>query len=210
VAEQPLSGVTPAGIETSFPLEGPRSLYGASKLASELLLVEYGAMFGLGFVINRLGVISGPGQMGKEEQGVFAYWIGRHLFGGDLAYRGWGGRGKQVRDVLHVDDVWELIKRQLGKWDVVNGRTYNAGGGPDGTLSLAETTAVAQSLTGRRLHIRAEPETDPLDVRVYVTNNAVITADTGWRPQRSPETVLHDIHEWMRANTSQVGKIFAA
>jgi CDP-paratose 2-epimerase len=201
-------GVSARGISTDFSLRGPRSLYGATKLASELLLEEYGATFGLPFVINRLGVVAGPGQMGTEEQGVFAYWMGRHLFGGRLEYRGWGGQGKQIRDVLHVDDVWALVRRQLDSWSEVVGRIYNAGGGSANTVSLTEVTRLASEITGRQLVVESRAETTPLDVRVYVSDNTAVTRDTGWQPSRGPRETLADIAAWMNRNESRLAPLF--
>ena len=102
-----------AGISETFSLSGHRSLYGATKLAAELLVEEYRAMYGLRTVINRCGVVSGPWQMGKIDQGFVVLWLSRYLFGGPLSYMGFGGHGFQVRDVLHVDDLYDLIVRQL-------------------------------------------------------------------------------------------------
>ena len=70
-------------------------------------------MYGIRALINRCGVISGPWQMGKVDQGFIALWMARHLFGGPLSYMGFGGDGMQVRDVLHVDDLYDLLVRQL-------------------------------------------------------------------------------------------------
>lgn len=209
-AHQDQPGVSALGISTEFSMRGPRSLYGATKLASELLLVEYGATFGLPFVINRLGVVAGPGQMGTEEQGVFAHWVARHLFGGPLEYRGWGGQGKQLRDVLHVDDVWRLVRRQFERWSDVAGGTYNAGGGPANTLSLSETTRLAHEITGRRVVVDSRSETDPLDVRVYASDNTSVSRDTGWQPSRTPRDTLADIAGWMSRNEARLVPIFRA
>src|SRR5688572_23254376 len=95
----------PDGIGEGFPLDGPRTFYGATKLAAELLVAEYATAFGLRTVVDRCGVIAGPWQMGKVDQGVFTYWLLAHHFGHDLRYLGYGGAGKQVRDLLHVDDL---------------------------------------------------------------------------------------------------------
>ena len=111
------------GISEEFPLAGARSLYGATKLASELFIEEYAYAYGLRAVVDRCGVLAGPWQMGKVDQGFIALWVARHLFEGRLSYIGFGGTGKQVRDLLHVEDLVELIDRQLsapGEW---NGRT---------------------------------------------------------------------------------------
>ena len=208
--EQTEPGVSPAGVRAEFSTTGARSLYGATKLASELLLQEYGDAYGVPFVINRCGVVAGPGQMGTEEQGVFTYWMARHHFGGELAYRGWGGHGTQVRDLLHVEDLWQLLRRQIERWDVVQGHTYNAGGGPAVSLSLQETTALCHDITGRRLTVHQEPGTHAADVRTYVTDNAAVSRDTGWAPARDAATVLRDIHGWMAANETALAPIFRA
>jgi CDP-paratose 2-epimerase len=100
--QQVLPGVSSQGISEEFPLNGARSLYGATKLASELLVAEYADAYGLRTVINRCGVLTGPWQMGKVDQGVFALWMAFHYFQRSLKYIGYGGTGKQVRDFLHV------------------------------------------------------------------------------------------------------------
>ncbi len=80
-----------AGISEAFPLDGARTLYGATKLAGELLAVEYADAFGLRTVVDRCGVIAGPWQMGKVDQGVFTHWVLSHYFGRPLRYIGYGG-----------------------------------------------------------------------------------------------------------------------
>jgi len=205
---QQTAGLSTEGIAESFPLEGARSLYGATKLASELLLQEYGGMYGFRFVINRLGVVSGPGQMGRVEQGVFALWMARHYFGGGLEYRGWGGTGKQVRDVLHVQDVWGLVRRQITNMDAVNGRTYNAGGGAANSISLCEATQLCEELTGRTIPVRSVVDTHPADVRLYCTDNARVTRDIGWTPAHDLRAIFQDIYGWIRREEAQVRRIF--
>src|SRR5205807_2808766 len=138
--EQPLEGASSAGISERFPLAGARTLYGSTKLAAELLIEEYRAAYGLRAVIDRCGVVAGPWQMGKVDQGVFTFWLLAHHFKRPLAYIGFGGHGKQVRDLLHVQDLLELLDEQLSapeKWD---GVTANVGGGRPCSLSLLETT----------------------------------------------------------------------
>src|SRR5205823_4167681 len=104
-AAQPDPGASPHGIAETFALDGARTLYGSTKLAAELLIEEYRDAYDLRAVIDRCGVIAGPWQMGKVDQGVFTYWMLAHHFGRPLTYIGFGGSGKQVRDLLHVDDL---------------------------------------------------------------------------------------------------------
>jgi CDP-paratose 2-epimerase len=94
-------------------LVGARPFYGTTKLSAELLIEEYRAIFGLQAVVDRCGVIAGPWQIGKVGQGVFTHWMLSHHFGLPLTYIGYGGNGKQVRDLLHIDDLVDLIEFQL-------------------------------------------------------------------------------------------------
>jgi CDP-paratose 2-epimerase len=201
-------GAGPAGIAEDFPLAGPRTLYGATKLASELLVEEYRAMYGLRAVVNRCGVVAGPWQMGKVDQGVFTLWALAHHFGKPLQYIGFGGAGKQVRDLLHVADLLELIDAQLARFAELDGRVLNAGGGLKSSLSLRETTALCERIVGRSISIGSTAETRPGDVRVYVTDNSAVTAATGWRPRRNPEEILADIHAWVATHEAILKPIF--
>jgi CDP-paratose 2-epimerase len=188
------------GIAEDFPLAGKRTLYGATKLASELLLAEYD----LPWAINRCGVIAGPWQMGKVDQGVFTFWVLAHHTGRALQYIGYGGEGKQVRDLIHVDDVVELIDLQLCAPDDWAGQTFNVGGGREISLALAETTALCRELTGKDVPISAAGSDRPGDVRVYLTDASRLYALTGWRPRRSAQTTLEDIARWVHDNETLV------
>lgn len=194
---QTLPGITPAGISEEFPLAGTRSIYGATKLASELLIAEYREAFGLRAIVNRCGVIAGPWQMGKVDQGVFSLWMARHLKGGSLTYNGWNGLGKQVRDLLHVDDLADLVVTQVEGIERFDGALFNVGGGRACSLSLQETTSLCQQITGRRIAITPNPDARVADILLYVTDNARVTAVTGWAPRRTAEHILRDLHDWM-------------
>jgi CDP-paratose 2-epimerase len=203
-AEQDVPGASPAGISEDFPLHGARTLYGTTKLAAELLIEEYRAAFGLPAVADRCGVIAGPWQMGKVDQGVFTHWMLAHHFRNPLSYIGFGGHGKQVRDLLHVEDLVDLVERQLmdpAAWD---GRIVNVGGGRECSLSLLETTEICQRLTGNEVQIAAAPETRSGDVPVYLSDCARLFGLDKWRPQRSAEQVLADIHDWIAADEARI------
>jgi CDP-paratose 2-epimerase len=203
-AAQAVPGVSPAGISEGFPLEGPRTLYGATKLAAELLIEEFRAGLGVPAVIDRCGVIAGPWQMGKVDQGVFTHWMLAHHFGNPLSYIGFGGAGKQVRDLLHVEDLVDLVERQLlapAEWD---GRTVNVGGGRECSLSLRETTAICQRLTGNEVPITPVLEARQGDVPVYLSDCARLFGLDEWRPRRSAEQVLADIHGWIAADEQRI------
>jgi CDP-paratose 2-epimerase len=208
--EQPLAGASPAGIAETFPLAGARTLYGATKLAAEHLIEEYRAAYGLRAVVDRCGVVAGPWQMGKIDQGVFTYWMLAHHFRRPLRYMGFGGAGKQVRDLLHVDDLLDLLEEQLldpARWD---GATLNVGGGREGSLSLLETTAACEEITGNRIDVGSDPRTRPGDVPVYISDCTALSAVTSWRPRRPPQQILTDIHAWIREHEAAVGAALKA
>jgi CDP-paratose 2-epimerase len=202
--EQPLPGASKAGIAEDFPLDGARTLYGATKLSAELLLAEYADSFGVPAVVDRCGVIAGPWQMGKEDQGVFTLWLLSHYTGSPLRYIGYGGHGKQVRDLLHIDDLVELVAEQLSEPNAWAGQTFNVGGGRDGGLSLVETTALCRALTGREVPVDPLPERRPGDVPVYISDCRRLFSRTSWRPRRSPRQVLEDTLGWIEQNERQV------
>lgn len=205
-AEQELPGVSPAGISERFPLEGARTLYGSTKLAAELLIEEYRAALGVPAVIDRCGVIAGPWQMGKVDQGVFTHWMLAHHFRNPLTYIGFGGKGKQVRDLLHVEDLVDLVERQLldpERWD---GRTVNVGGGRECSLSLLETTEICRRLTGNEVPIEPVLETRQGDVPIYLSDCARLFGLDAWRPRRGAEQVLADIHAWIAADEDRIAR----
>jgi CDP-paratose 2-epimerase len=203
-ASQPVASASPAGIAEDFPLAGARTLYGATKLSAELLIEEYADAFGLRAVTNRCGVIAGPWQMGKVDQGVFTHWMLAHLLGGELSYIGFGGTGKQVRDLLHVLDLVDLVERQLLAPDAWDGVTANVGGGREVSLSLAETTALCREIAGREIPVSVAGEDRPGDVPLYVSDCSHLFGLTEWRPQRDARDVLEDIAAWIEANAEDV------
>ena len=194
---QRFSGASVAGISEDFPLEGARTLYGTTKLAAELLIEEYRAAHGLRAVIDRCGVVAGPWQMGKTDQGVFTHWMLAHHFGRELSYIGFGGSGKQVRDLLHVDDLLDLLEHQLDTPERWDGVTVNVGGGRECSLSLLETTALCAEISGREVAVRASSESRPGDIPIYISDCARLFGSTDWRPRRDARTILADIHRWI-------------
>ena len=206
-AEGHRPGWSASGITEDFPLTGARSLYGATKLAAELLIEEYRAMYGLRAVINRCGVIAGPWQMGKVDQGFVVLWMARHLFGGALSYSGFGGLGLQVRDILHVDDLFDLLVLQAADMHRLDGGVFNVGGGGAVSVSLRELTRHCAALTECGLDIAQSPQTRPADIPWYVSDCALVTRTTGWRPRRDVAAILADIHRWLRERRAQLEPI---
>jgi CDP-paratose 2-epimerase len=149
-------------------------------------------------------VLAGPWQMGKVDQGVFTHWVLSHYFDRPLRYMGYGGIGKQVRDLLHISDLVTLVEDQLARPEHWDGVTANVGGGPEVSLSLRETTAVCQELTGRKPAIESSVETRPGDVRIYVSDCTRLATHTDWRPTHGPRRILEDIFDWVHENEREV------
>jgi len=196
------------GINEDFTTCGPKTLYGATKLSSELLLQEYIASFGIKGVINRCGVIAGPWQFGKVDQGVFTYWMLAHYFKKPLKYIGFGAKGKQVRDLLHVDDLCGLIDLQVNNLKRLNGNTYNIGGTKKVSLSLLETTALCRQITGNKIKVGSDLRNRPGDIPVYLTDNQKVTQELKWKSQKLATVILNDIFNWTRTNEPKLKKLY--
>jgi len=204
---QPLSGASGRGISETFPLQGPRSLYGMSKLAAELMVQEYGDAYGLRWLINRCGLLTGPWQMGKTDQGVIVHWMAAHYFRRPLQYIGFNGSGKQVRDFLHISDFCDLVLEQIAAFDRFAGSVFNVGGGLEASLSLRECTELCRELTGNSVEVSAVEEQRRADVRVFLTDSRRIMSGCDWRPSRDARNTLCDIFHWMRTNEQQLHPI---
>lgn len=198
---QNVRGVSAAGISEDFPVDGPRSFYGASKLASEMVTQEYVAAYGLKAIIDRCGVIAGPGQFGKVDQGVFTLWVMSHYFKRPLRYTGFGGKGKQVRDLLHPADLFDLVTRQLPEISKHSGEVFNVGGGFEISVSLRELTAVCSELLGE-VPIGSDPTTSWVDVPFYVSDCTRARTTFGWMPTRTVRVIVTDIIDWLKSNES--------
>jgi len=207
--EQAVRGVSPRGISEEFPLEGARTLYGATKLAAEMLIEEYREALGVPAVIDRCGVIAGPWQMGKVDQGVVSYWMLAHMFRRPLTYIGFGGTGKQVRDLLHVDDLLGVVELQLSDPGLWTGVVANVGGGPGCSTSLLELTELCAEITGNVVDVSAAPEDRPGDIPWYVTDCTRLNGLTTWRPSSTLRGILTDVHAWIRGNERQLGPALA-
>jgi CDP-paratose 2-epimerase len=206
---QKIIGVSRKGISEALPLEGFRTLYGATKLASELLLQEYLATYDLRGIINRCGVLTGPWQMGKVDQGFVVLWVARHIYQGWLAYIGYGGKGKQVRDILHVDDLYDLLCLQLKDLRALSGQVYNVGGGPGLSVSLLELTRLCQEVTGQEIEIDSIAETRLGDIPYFVADSSRVQAATNWQPKRTLREIIQEIACWIEQNRELLQPILA-
>ncbi len=202
-------GISKDGISEAFPVNTARSFYGATKLAGEMLIQEYSAQYGLPAVINRCGVLAGPGQFGKTDQGVFSLWVYRHLSGQPVTYTGFGGKGKQVRDLLHVEDLFQLLQKQVADFAKLKADVFNVGGGPENAVSLKEWTRLVQQATGRKVEEKSSVETSVVDVPYYVTNNGLVTQRYGWKPSIKPAEIAKSITKWAMENQDAIKRAAA-
>ena len=176
---------------------GARSLYGGTKYSAEIMLGEYRDAFSLPIVINRCGVLAGPWQFGKADQGIAAFWTAAHYLEKPLKYIGFGGNGKQVRDMLHIDDLIRLIKMQIAEPVKFADDIYNVGGGNFSSASLLELTELCRDVTGNSVEITPELEMRYADIPIYISDNRKITDFCGWKPEKSIDTLIRDIYKWM-------------
>ena len=201
------AGITSRGVAETIDLNGARSLYGYTKLSAEQLIEEYRATYGLQSVVNRCGVITGPWQFGKVDQGVAALWVLAHHFGRPLGYIGYGGAGKQVRDFLHVDDLCDLIVEQVRNFETWDGWLGNVAGGLSNTASLCELTALCEEVTGKKIPMASVPANRPSDLRLFIGDCAKLFARTPWRPKRGVRRIVQDINDWVNEHSDALEKL---
>jgi CDP-paratose 2-epimerase len=167
-------------------------LYGSTKLACEIVALEYGAAYDFPVWVNRCGVLAGAGQFGTPDQGIFSYWINAHLRRRPLKYIGFDGQGRQVRDLFHPRDLASLLNAQIRTSRTGGCRVYTAGGGPDRAMSLAQLNRWCDARFGAYL-----PESDaterPYDIPWMIMDNSLARRDFGWTPAISLDQVLEGI-----------------
>ncbi len=184
-------GLSTAGISEMFSTASPISLYGSSKLASEVLALEYGASFGFPVWVNRCGVLAGAGQFGRPDQGIFAYWVNAWLRRKPLAYIGFGGNGYQVRDCLHPRDLIPLFTKQMSFASNVP-QIMNFGGGILNSISLSGLSAWCRNRYGDH-PVASVADLRQFDIPWQVMDSALAGEIWEWFPRTSLEDILTEI-----------------
>lgn len=185
-------------IDHSFSNESPLSLYGYSKLSSEMLIKEFSYMHNIKYIINRFGVISGPWQFGKVDQGFISLWVAKHLKKNKLKYKGYGGYGNQVRDIIHIDDVCEILHKQIKKFNSIFNISFDIGGGKKNIISLKRLTSKCQKITKNFIPILKVKSTSMFDIPFFLTNNDKIKRYYDWKPKFSIDQIISDIYFWLK------------
>ena len=187
---------------------GPKTLYGYSKLASEMLIEEYNYCYNIDYIINRFGLVTGEGQFGKVEQGLISLWLWRHFQNKKLEYKGYSGKGEQIRDVLFADDLCEIIFKQIKNFKIIKNEIFCIGGGTKSFISLLALTKVCEKITGNKINIGSNKHTSIYDIPYYVTSLKKIKKFYKWKPKENLTDGLFKIYKWMKNNKNMIQKYF--
>ncbi len=201
------NGGSMKGINESFSTSAPISLYGATKLASEIIALEYHYSFGFPVWINRCGVIAGPGQFGKIDQGIFSYWIYQYLLDKPLSFIGFGGTGYQVRDMLHPYDVFAMVKQQINSISNDAPKVINLGGGVENTMSLLELDQYCKTNINTSKLIKSVIEDRAFDIPYYSTDFSIAQQYWNWKPTVSSYEILDQITLYAQNNLEHIHAI---
>jgi CDP-paratose 2-epimerase len=191
------------GIDEARPLEF-RTPYGCSKGAADQYVLDYALGFGVPATVFRLSCVYGPRQFGTEDQGWVAHFLIRAIEDRPITIY---GDGRQVRDVLFVDDLVDALLRAWSRSGALAGRAFNLGGAPTNTLSLNELLAMIEALRGKRPVVTREPWR-PGDQRFYTSDTTAFSDATGWAPKVGPHPGIEALHGWLvaqRAGTTPRG-----
>ena len=187
-------------ISMSFSTFGEKSIYGFSKFASEELIREFSYLYGIDYIINRCGVVAGPWQFGKVDQGFFALWMWKHINKEKLNYIGFGGYGNQIRDVLHVEDLNELIYKQIRNIKKIKNKSFSVGGSSSNAISLKKLTKICQKITNNEIEINSIKKTSVYDIPYFVSSNKYVSNTYKWKPKKNLLTIAKDIQSWQIKN----------
>ena len=201
LSEFETAGVSSSGISEGFPTSAPISLYGATKLASETLILEYGECFDFPVWINRCGVLAGAGQFGKADQGIFSYWIHSFREKKPLQYFGFNGTGHQVRDALHPKDLVPLLSQQMMEPNWNAPKIVNLGGGNENCMSLKELSSWCQDRFGEN-EVVASNELRPMDAPWIVMDSTTAQNAWNWHVETKIEDILDEIAQHAEENAT--------
>ena len=186
----------PSGVSETYPLDF-HSPYGCSKGAGDQYVRDYARIYGLRTVVFRQSAIYGPRQFGEEDQGWAAWFVIAAAMNRPITIY---GDGKQVRDMLYVDDLLNAYETAVDRIDDVAGRVYNVGGGPTNTVSVwTEFAPLLEKYLGRAIPVR-RGDWRPGDQKVCVMDIRKAERELGWAPRVSFPAGLRRLVEWVQAN----------
>ena len=176
------------------------SPYGCSKGAGDQYVRDYSRIYGLRTVVLRQSCIYGPRQFGVEDQGWLAWFMIAAVTGRPITIY---GDGKQVRDVLHVDDLLDAYDAAIARIDDVAGQVYNVGGGAENVISVyAEFFPMLEELLGAKIPV-ARDDWRPGDQRVFYADIRSATKDLDWNPKIGVEEGIKMLFAWVEGNRGE-------
>ncbi len=191
-------------INEFFSLDGARSLYGFTKYASELLIQEFSYLYNFKYIINRCGVIAGPWQFGKIDQGFISLWLLKHMAQKKLNYIGYGGNGMQERDILHIDDLCRLVLLQVKNIKKINNKIFTVGGGNKNKINLNNLTNMCQKITKNKIKIGQIKKTSIYDIPSYISDNSKVKKVYKWSPIKNLNNIINDTYAWINDNKKKL------
>lgn len=194
--------ITKKGISESQPLDF-HSPYGCSKGCADQYVRDYARIYGMKTVVLRQSCIYGPHQFGIEDQGWIAHFIMKHLAGEAITIF---GDGKQVRDVLHIDDLLIYLDRIIENIDVAKGQIYNIGGGFLNQISVLECLDYISELSGKEVKYDFSGWRQG-DQRVYVSDITKAYADLNYYPRISPKEGIRGLYDWIKKQGDKNGRL---
>ena len=194
-------------IQLNFDTSNAKSIYGFTKLASENLIKEFSYLYKIKYLINRCGVVSGPWQFGKVDQGFVSLWVWRHINKKIIKYIGYGGNGHQVRDIIHIEDLCELILKQIKKINFINNKIFSVGGGFKNSISLNSLTELCKKLTGNSCVIKRIKQTSLYDIPYFVSSNREVSRAYSWVQKKNIKDLVRDVYVWQLKNIDLLKKI---
>lgn len=198
------SGISAAGISEQFATMAPVSLYGATKLASEQLALEYGMTYDFPVFINRCGVMAGAGQFGKADQGIFSFWLHCWKEGRPLKYIGFDGLGYQVRDCLHPHDLAMLLAKQIVSGSSDHPGIINVSGGQASAMSLARLSDWCADRWGPK-EVASDRTPRKFDLPWVVLDHSLASKTWDWRPEIRVDNILRQIADFAETQEDWIG-----
>ncbi len=180
------------------------SPYGCSKGAADQYVRDYSRIYGLKTIVFRQSCIYGTRQLGIEDQGWVAWFMIAAMFQRPVTLY---GNGKQVRDLLFVEDLVEAYAQAIAHIDTCSGQAYNLGGGPENTLSLLEFFAILEKDFGQKLTPAHSPER-PGDQPIFIADNRKFSADSGWKVKTNVRDGLQKLHDWLQENRGMLEQFY--
>lgn len=192
----------PAGIPEDRMLDF-HSPYGVSKGAADQYVRDYGRIYGLNTVVFRQSCIYGPRQFGIEDQGWIAWFTIASLMGRQITIY---GDGKQVRDVLHVDDLARAYELAIENIDAVKAKVYNIGGGAQFSLAIKDIFPMLEEYRGEKVPLQ-HGDWRPGDQPVYISDIAKAKKELKWEPKISPQEGVKTLFEWCQEHKEVFAKL---